>query len=75
MAQEMRMGFPGLEALKVAITAGAGGIGLCIARALAEQGARLGICDIDRSALDAAADEIGASVAEVAEMSCFRSVV
>lgn len=69
MTNETQMRLPGLTGLKVAITAGGGGIGLCIARALAAQGARLAICDVDRDGLDAAAAEIGAEVAEIADVS------
>lgn len=69
MSKEIRMKLPGLEGLKVAISAGGGGIGLCIARVLAEQGVELAICDVDRDALDAAANEIGASVAAVVDVS------
>ena len=50
MSKELRMKLPGLEGLKVAISAGGGGIGLCIARVLAEQGVELAICDVDRDA-------------------------
>ncbi len=35
------------------VTGGAGGIGLAIARQLAEEGCRLVVCDINREALDA----------------------
>jgi NAD(P)-dependent dehydrogenase (short-subunit alcohol dehydrogenase family) len=38
--------------LRVLVTAGAGGIGAAVARAFHEAGARVHICDIDRSALD-----------------------
>ena len=39
---------------RVLITAGAGGIGLAIARAFHAAGARVSICDIDEAALSAA---------------------
>jgi 2,3-dihydro-2,3-dihydroxybenzoate dehydrogenase len=49
------MGFPG----KVAMVTGAGsGIGLATARALAQAGVRVALCDVNRTALDSAATEI-----------------
>jgi NAD(P)-dependent dehydrogenase (short-subunit alcohol dehydrogenase family) len=42
-----------LEGARVLITAGASGIGLATARAFAQQGARVHICDVDDAALDA----------------------
>lgn len=56
--------------LRVLVTAGASGIGRAIAEALATQGARLWICDVDLSALDAArADHPswGTSICDVAD--------
>lgn len=41
--------------LRVLVTAGAAGIGLEIARAFAQQGAHVHVCDIDHAALDALA--------------------
>jgi len=38
--------------LRVLVTAGAGGVGGAIARAFHEAGARVHVCDVDRSALD-----------------------
>ncbi|MBO9651494.1 MAG: SDR family oxidoreductase [Variovorax sp.] len=38
--------------LRVLVTAGASGIGACIARAFHEAGSRVHVCDIDRAALD-----------------------
>lgn len=52
-------GFPGLEGKRVAISAGAGGIGLAIARVLHRNGATLAICDVDEAALKAASAELG----------------
>jgi NAD(P)-dependent dehydrogenase (short-subunit alcohol dehydrogenase family) len=69
MPEDPKMRLPGLTGLRVAVTAGGGGIGLGIARALAAQGARLAICDVDRKGLDAAAAGIGAEVAEIADVS------
>lgn len=43
---------------RVLITAGAGGIGLAIARAFHAEGARVFICDIDAAALERAAGEM-----------------
>ena len=45
----------GIKNLKVLVTAGAGGIGLEIARAFAAEGARVHVCDIDGNALRALA--------------------
>lgn len=55
--------------LRVLVTAGAAGIGAAIAHAFAEAGARVHVCDVDRSALDRLATEapgITSSVADVA---------
>src|SRR5262245_25945820 len=49
------MGFPG----KVAMVTGAGsGIGLATARALAQAGVRVALCEVNRATLDRAATEI-----------------
>lgn len=56
--------------LKVLVTGGAAGIGATIARAFDEVGARVYVCDIDPSAVEAlrtANPGIGAAVANVAE--------
>ncbi len=42
-----------VEGLRVMITAGAAGIGRAIAEAFLEEGARVHVCDVDESALDA----------------------
>jgi NAD(P)-dependent dehydrogenase (short-subunit alcohol dehydrogenase family) len=42
-----------IAGLRVLVTAGAGGIGLEIARAFVREGARVHVCDVDRNALDA----------------------
>lgn len=44
----------GIKDLRVLVTAGAGGIGLEIARAFVREGARVHICDVDEKALAAA---------------------
>ena len=44
-----------IAGLRVLVTAGASGIGLATARAFAREGARVFICDVDRSALKAVA--------------------
>ena len=49
---------------RIAITAGAGGIGLAIARAFRDRGARVHVCDIDGLAVNAVAAE-GIAAAEV----------
>jgi NAD(P)-dependent dehydrogenase (short-subunit alcohol dehydrogenase family) len=45
----------GIKGLRVLVTAGAGGIGLEIARAFAAEGARIHVCDVDAKALGALA--------------------
>jgi NAD(P)-dependent dehydrogenase (short-subunit alcohol dehydrogenase family) len=45
----------GIKGLRVLVTAGAGGIGLEIARAFAAEGARVHVCDVDAKALRALA--------------------
>lgn len=44
-----------INGLRVLVTAGANGIGLEIARAFAEEGAKVHVCDVDQAALDALA--------------------
>jgi len=41
----------GITGLRTIVTAGAGGIGLEIARAFAREGARVEVCDVDEAAL------------------------
>lgn len=60
----------GIADLRVLVTAGAAGIGIEIARAFAEEGARVHVCDVDRDALAALAASdpaITASLADVAD--------
>jgi NAD(P)-dependent dehydrogenase (short-subunit alcohol dehydrogenase family) len=45
----------GIKGLRVLVTAGAGGIGLEIARAFVAEGARIHVCDVDAKALGALA--------------------
>ncbi|MFC4277924.1 SDR family oxidoreductase [Achromobacter aloeverae] len=55
--------------LRVLVSAGASGIGAAVARAFREAGARVHVCDIDRTALDrlaAESPEITTSVADAA---------
>jgi NAD(P)-dependent dehydrogenase (short-subunit alcohol dehydrogenase family) len=54
---------------KVLITAGAAGIGREFARAFAASGAKVFICDIDKSALDTVANEIPGVIARRYDMS------
>lgn len=60
----------GIEGLRVLITAGAGGIGLKVAEAFEREGARVHVCDIDKTALAALAKSrpgISASECDVAD--------
>ncbi|TRD14836.1 SDR family oxidoreductase [Palleronia caenipelagi] len=72
---------PGLRGRRVVVTAGAGGIGLAIARVLYEQGARLAICDVSAEALRTASAELGdclamqADVSDDAQVSAFFDAV
>ncbi|MBL4916601.1 SDR family oxidoreductase [Szabonella alba] len=45
-----------LNGCRVIVTAGAAGIGLEVARAFIEEGARVWVCDVDQAALDALAE-------------------
>ncbi len=59
-----------LEGARVLVTAGAGGIGLEIARAFIREGAKVHVCDVDRPALDAMAasdPQVTRSVCDVAD--------
>lgn len=63
------MSLPGLDGLRVAITAGASGIGFEIARTFVQLGARIAICDIDEGALHSARATLAAEVAAKADVS------
>ncbi|MCZ8374178.1 MAG: SDR family oxidoreductase [Beijerinckiaceae bacterium] len=59
-----------IEGLRVLVTAGAGGIGLEVARAFVREGARVFVCDVDQQALAALAKSdpmIGATLCDVAD--------
>jgi NAD(P)-dependent dehydrogenase (short-subunit alcohol dehydrogenase family) len=58
-----------IAGLRVLVTAGAAGIGLEIARAFVEEGARVHVCDVDRGALDAIATSDPALTRSVADVS------
>lgn len=59
----------GLQTKRVAITAGASGIGFAIARVLLDQGARVAICNIDAAALEEAEAKLGDCLAMQADVS------
>lgn len=59
-----------IEGLRVLVTAGAGGIGLEVARAFVREGARVYVCDVDQQALANLATTdpmIGATACDVAD--------
>ena len=59
-----------IRELRVLVTAGADGIGLEVARAFAEEGAKVHVCDVDRAALESLATtnpQITQSVADVSD--------
>ncbi len=60
---EMPAVFPSLDGARVLVTGGATGIGAELVRAFADQGARLGVLDIDEAAGAALAAELGDGVA------------
>jgi NAD(P)-dependent dehydrogenase (short-subunit alcohol dehydrogenase family) len=59
----------GINGLRVLVTAGAGGIGLEIARAFLREGARVHVCDVDQAALDAMARSEPAVTRSVTDVS------
>ncbi len=60
--------------LRVLVTAGAGGIGAVIARAFHEAGARVHVCDVDRSALDRMIAETSGITGSMADASVAADV-
>jgi len=74
MANKDSLQLPGIAGKRVAITAGAGGIGLEIGRVLHALGTRLAISDIDAQALSSASHELGNCLAVQADVSDELSV-
>ena len=64
----------GIKGLRVLVTAGANGIGLAIARAFADEGAKVHICDVDQAALSALAASDKALTQSVCDVSDRASV-
>lgn len=65
----------GLEGLRVLVTAGASGIGLEIARAFHQEGARIHVCDLSEKALETVKRELpgaGTTVADVSDRASVR---
>lgn len=60
--------------LRVLVTAGGAGIGAAVARAFAEAGAHVHVCDIDRHALDRLATETPGITTSMADVSNERDV-
>ncbi|MBB5222772.1 NAD(P)-dependent dehydrogenase (short-subunit alcohol dehydrogenase family) [Amaricoccus macauensis] len=52
----------GLDGQRVLVTAGAGGIGLCITETLTALGARVAVCDVSEAALDAVRPKVAAAI-------------
>jgi NAD(P)-dependent dehydrogenase (short-subunit alcohol dehydrogenase family) len=63
-----------VRGLRVLVTAGAGGVGAAIARAFHAAGARVHVCDIDRSALDRLRAELPTITASMADVSLAADV-
>ncbi len=74
MSDQNPLRLPGLSGKRVAVTAGASGIGLSTARLLRKQGAQIAICDVDPQALSAAREELGDVLSERADVSDETSV-
>lgn len=60
--------------LRALVTAGAGGIGAVVARTLHAAGARVHVCDVDRSALDRLATECRGITGSMADVSAAADV-
>jgi NAD(P)-dependent dehydrogenase (short-subunit alcohol dehydrogenase family) len=68
----------GIKDLRVLVTAGAGGIGLEIARAFVREGAKVFVCDVDRDALAAIAKSdpaLKATTCDVADRAAVARLV
>jgi NAD(P)-dependent dehydrogenase (short-subunit alcohol dehydrogenase family) len=63
-----------IDGLRVLVTAGASGIGLAIATALVEEGARVHVCDVDAKALSAAKAILPTVMTSVCDVSDRASV-
>lgn len=63
--QPPRAHYPDLAARRVLVTGGAAGLGLGIAEAFAQQGARIALFDLDGETLEAARERLGGQGAEV----------
>ena len=74
MSNQNPFRLPGLSGKRVAVTAGASGIGLSIARLLRKQGAQIAVCDVDPHALSAAREELGDVLSTRADVSDETSV-
>ncbi len=74
MSDQNPLRLPGLSGKRVAVTAGASGIGLSTARLLRKQGAQIAICDVDPQALSAAREELGDVLSKRADVSDETSV-
>ena len=59
----------GIDGLRVMVTAGAGGIGLEIARAFVREGAKVHVCDVDEGAIGKLAKSDSAITAAVCDVS------
>lgn len=64
-----QISLPGLEGLRVAVTAGASGIGLATAEMLHALGARVAICDIDSEALAQVSERLDGCISQRADVS------